>query len=455
MRKTRLLLAVAVLATPLVWMPHANACSCMQTDPRDRLHQSDGAFIGTYTGREPADPTEPYGEHDYFFETEKVFKGDIGDVVEVRAPENGAGCGLEYSEGSRGALFLRKEGEVWHSSLCETVHPDLLERAARPFPQPNAKEPPRLLVGGSFGEVRVMALDEKGRTAGYGYGEGDALFMSRCPRGRKVTELVRPDGRGRPFVDVRRLRDLKVRRTTKAPRAWRDQRVYPLAAICVSADGDTVVAGRSATGDGLSMHLLLFENDRVSTIAELPGTTVALGRDEAYVGDGRKLVAVDYTRRAPRTLHTFDKPVSQVAISVHGVRLAVVTGITYESDDPPPHTFVVRAEDGEVVAERVVAGSNVYTLVLQWVAPKRLLHSRSSDAVVLDPRLERDARIKGGFPFSAVASGCEIFGVGYGALFEASACKGGGADTVRTFFSPVTNVVVRLPWRTKVDAPPS
>jgi len=73
MKQRVVFLVVAILGAMLIAIPDAKACSCMPSDPRDELHASDGAFVGQYIGREPADATDPFGEYDYIFETEKVW----------------------------------------------------------------------------------------------------------------------------------------------------------------------------------------------------------------------------------------------------------------------------------------------------------------------------------------------------------------------------------------------
>jgi hypothetical protein len=455
-RKRRLFLVIAMVATTMIFMPQAKACSCAPSDPRDVLHSSDGAFIGTYVSREPSDPTDPYSDHDYIFETEDVIKGEIGDVIQVRAPENGASCGLEYPPGARAAMFLTKEGELWTSHLCSTVHPDVLTEAAAPFPDPDAEGPPRFLVGGSFGEVRVIALDRQGRTAGYGYGDGDALFMSRCPGGESAAELVGAFFASAPIsVDVRRFSDLMVTETTPGPARWDEQFVFPLAARCISSDGDTVAFVRGFGETDAFTELVLFSDEGVSTIDERGAASAALGRDAAYIGDGRRIVVADYSDGGTTTLRTMNRKVSHLAVSPDGRFLVGITGATYQTTDPMARMFLLRTSDGSLVEERKVGASDPESGAIEWLTARRFLYSGGSTAaLVMNQELGTIARVRNWFSASSNAIGCDLYGAGHGAVVKASACRRSESELVRAFFSPITPAFLKLPVGTEVNAPP-
>src|SRR4249920_3220105 len=96
---TRRSAVVPVLAFLLVvaGAQAAHACSCLIGDPRDALHRSDGAFVGTLVERTEVDPQTSI----FTFEVETAVKGTVGAEVDVRSASNGASCGLEVDFGQR------------------------------------------------------------------------------------------------------------------------------------------------------------------------------------------------------------------------------------------------------------------------------------------------------------------------------------------------------------------
>lgn len=447
-----LMLLITLVATPLLGVPRAGACSCFQSDPRDDLHAADGAFIGTYVGREPTNPADPYAEYDYMFETDTVFKGDVGDVVRVRAPANGAACGLEYQEGTTGALFLRSDEGIWRSNLCSTENPERMRAAARPFPEPNAKGPPRLLVGGSFGEVRVIALDLGGRTAGYGYGEGDALDMSLCPGRTRSVEVVGSAFAGAPvFVDVRRIEDLSITRTMEGPARWDDQPILPVSGRCLTPDGEAVVFVDGFDDEGEFTEIVMFRADGVTTIHKGDLRSAALGRGEAYGADGRAVVSIDYDGGGRRTIRTMDRAVSHLALSPNGGLLAGLVGANDEGETS--EVFVLRIEDGSVLSQRALEGAA--PRAMSWLNDRSLLLGpRAPASLVLNRKLEQKTKVGGWFAAASASVGCWLYGVGSGAVARVSLCERDDIDIVREFFSPITYALTKLPKSVEIDAPP-
>jgi len=115
------------------------------------------------------------------FQVDEEFKGDLGDTVVIRTPGTGAQCGLGGGVGSRMALFANEEEDHLTSSLGLQVSDSIMREVTSPFPAPDGRGDARLVIGGSFGETRVLALDRAGRILGYGYGEGDVQELSICP----------------------------------------------------------------------------------------------------------------------------------------------------------------------------------------------------------------------------------------------------------------------------------
>ena len=176
---------VVVAASLAAGVEPARACSCALPDPRETLARGDGAFVGTLVSRRQVD------QHAVLlFSVERALKGSIGGTVEVSTASNGAACGLEAPVGTRVGLVLERRGGAWHGYLCWQFAPEELLAAALPLPPPNGRGPVALIVGGEFGDVRLMALDARGRTLAYGRGGGRAGLVSVCPGKLRLAELA-------------------------------------------------------------------------------------------------------------------------------------------------------------------------------------------------------------------------------------------------------------------------
>ncbi len=122
------LLAVLAVATGLVVAGASPvlACSCQADIPIEKwLEESDAAFVGVYTGRDPqaaGPPANPNREVVNHFQVERGVKGKFGEVVDVSSSGSSASCGLELTAGDRTGLMLRKDDVgAWTSSLCGQV----------------------------------------------------------------------------------------------------------------------------------------------------------------------------------------------------------------------------------------------------------------------------------------------------------------------------------------------
>ncbi len=164
----------------------AQACSCAIGDPRDALHRSDGAFVGTYIGRTEVDDQTAL----YSFEVETAVKGTIGAEIDVRSSSNGASCGLEVGIGQRiGLLMDIADDGAWTSALCSQMDPKVLLKAAEPLPAPDGVGPVRYVVGGNLGREPPDGARPQGPDA--------RLRRRRRPRaGRRCLHGRRAGGRG-------------------------------------------------------------------------------------------------------------------------------------------------------------------------------------------------------------------------------------------------------------------
>jgi hypothetical protein len=211
----------------------AKACSCIAGDLRARLESADGAFIGTYLGRDEPQPDQNGGTQpalvEYRFRLDEAVKGEFGPQVAVMSHSQGSACGLGVQKNEQAGLLVRRGDDgKWHGSLCEEDPPDALRGAARPLPPVDGRGPPAVLVGGRFGAFRTVALDGAGRVVGYGAGDGDTTALAVCPNSEVMAEAA--IGR----LVLRRLRDLSVIGDVATPGGT------AYAAGCYAADGSDV-----------------------------------------------------------------------------------------------------------------------------------------------------------------------------------------------------------------------
>ena len=195
------ILLALIVAFAVVPLPHANACSCIaNSDPRDRLAAAGGAFIGKLVGHRETGPLGSIVNSGrdvvYTFEVAEVVKGDIGQRVEVHSAASGASCGFEVPAGQAIGVLLDGHSGTWKSGLGQ-IEPGNCAAAA-PLPAPNGQPPAAMVVGGTFGEARLLALDRHARTLAYGFGAGRTTHLSVCPGGNRILEAVHDDARVSP-----------------------------------------------------------------------------------------------------------------------------------------------------------------------------------------------------------------------------------------------------------------
>jgi hypothetical protein len=211
-RPLRIFMVLAFSVVSLaVTAGEAQACSCASAEPRDAIAQFDASFVGTVLERSGSGVVGGFfgGEDSTFiFAVDTDVGGNLGSEVEVHSSSL---CGLEVDEGDRVGLFLTLNAdEVWTSNLCSQIAPDVLLRAGAPLPAPDGMGPIRFLLGGNFGEARLMSVDGRGRTLAYGYGPGEVYDIDVCPGGRRSVETV-TEGRTGSLV-VRDVRSLEILR---------------------------------------------------------------------------------------------------------------------------------------------------------------------------------------------------------------------------------------------------
>jgi hypothetical protein len=289
-RRRGVLLLVLVLALSVVPLPQANACTCAAGHPRARLAAADGAFIGKLVGHRE---TGPLGsiistgrDVIYTFEVAEAIKGDIGRRVEVYSAASGASCGFEVATGETVGVFLEGRDGRWRSGLCGQVEPGKLRAAAAPSPAPDGRGPAALVVGGSFGEARLMALDRQARTLAYGYGAGATAQLSVCPSGNRMLEVV--DDHPRPSrVALRELPGLGLVWERPLPR--QPPSVYVESVRCLDGEGTGYVFASNGGDPRWSPRATLLRVSRTTTTVLYRGAarSIAFGGDVGYINAGR------------------------------------------------------------------------------------------------------------------------------------------------------------------------
>ena len=431
---TRRSAAVAVLAFLLVLVgaQAAHACSCFIGDPRDALHRSDGAFIGTFVGRTEVDDQTAI----FSFDVETAVKGTIGTTIDVRSNSNGASCGLEVEIGQRIGLLLGIDADgAWISNLCSQIDPTVLLKAAEPLPEPDGVGPVRFVVGGNLGENRLMALDRKGRTLGYGTGDGYARDVDFCPGATRVLEAV-TWGRRAQLV-VRELPSLDVVRTitlAETRRPW-----FPHAE-CLSANGGRLLAVERHEAQ-YWLHEVTGTTDRIVWHGHVRDVVIQDGH--AYVIDGRQLFEVDPRSGRLEPLSPVPAHVQGIAISPDGTRIAgFLFGRSEAAGQTPSRVVSIRIADGDM--KTFALGEYAFGEVA-WVNAHTIAYlpggSDDQHVWLLNATTMRSVGgFDGWYAADSVVMGGTAFGIGWGQLARAG-LDDGDVRLVRGFDGPETLVL--------------
>ena len=331
------------------------------------LQRSDGAFVGTLIER-----VVEGEEAIHTFRVEQAVKGAIGETVVVRSHRDGATCGLEVPLGARVGLFLEREGPNWRSNLCQQVDPDDLLAAAEPLPEPDGSGPVALLVGGSFGDARTIALDEEGRVLAYGGGEGETLDLSVCPGGDRAIEFVGiPGDVGFEYrFEIRDLDTMAIVGTLSSP-DWTS--AYPAALRCLDAGGgEAAVFAQSDSGPD---RLLLLREGGARTLWQGQASAGSLGERHAYVcrgTKGRTVVSVSLTTGATRAIATVPRFTGPLTPSPSGRFLAGIAVDWNDYTDPrPARAVLVDTKSGAVRTTEL--GGPYVTGSMLWLSRNRVV----------------------------------------------------------------------------------
>jgi hypothetical protein len=389
---TRIALVLVSLTAALVLAGQALACSCAPGDPRDMLELSDGAFTGTLLER-----VVEGDQAIHTFRVDHAVKGEIGETVQVRSHRDGATCGLEIGIGQRVGLFLDREGAEWLSTLCQQIDPDELLAAAQPLPEPDGSGPIAMLVGGSFGDMRTVALDARGRLLGYGPGDGDVVALSVCPGSEQAVELVMlpfEDGGGYA-IDVRDLETMAVSGRLGDPRDFAT--AYPETLRCLDRGGTAAVVFTRDFGDSPRPDRLLRVAAGTSEVLwQGSAWSASFDGRRAYVCTGRRgmrAVAVSLTTGRETFLGKLPAFVGPLSPSPDGRHLAGVAFSSPVSGEAPSRAVVLDLTTGR--SRSAPLGAPYVTGEMLWLSPKRVVFApeRSFDRIrVFSPTLRLLAR---------------------------------------------------------------
>jgi hypothetical protein len=365
------LLTIAALAT--LGTGRASACSCADSDPRDRLEAGEPAFIGRVVSAPPRNPTPPLQLARYVVRVERELNVRLGDRIVIRSNPYSSSCGVVWKPGRRVGAFLHRARRGWSTNLCSLAKPGELERATRPYPRPAGRGRVALLAGGSFGDARLMALDRRGLILGYGFGEGAVRRISVCPGGAAAAELV-DRGRRRTFVAVRSLEALEVLSVAEVPR-------HTAELACADAAGATVYAGGIRYGarplrGSAEVHRVT--GSTRTTLVRRPAEQFALAADAAYVWSGRRVLAISLADGGERTLLRM-RLAERIVPSPFGGQVAV-------------HGYDGRLRLVDLGSGAVTSRRLGTTWALAWLAPDSLLARMDGAAVILDGELQRRRR---------------------------------------------------------------
>ena len=403
------LVAAALLAAAtagLVAAEPARACVCGYVDERRALARGAVALVGRVVSKSPVPRTPGLGlpGHRYIVRVTRAKGARLGREVAV-VGETSSPCGFQWRVGDRVGTFLDRIRGVWTTGGCGLVSPVELEIAMRPYPRPRGRGQVALLAGGGFGNARLMALDDRGRILGYGFGAGTVRRVSVCPGSRVAAELVDLDRR-RSVVAVRSLPSLRVRSTARVPRAIREL-------MCSDASGAVVYA--TATDHGRRqlhgrVRVFRISGGRGTTVVDRPGRRAVLGPGAAYVWTGRELIAISLPDGSARTVLPMGPP-RLAAASPDGRRLAV-------------HGFDDRLGLIDLATGGTSSRQTRSARVLRWLGSDRLLVRPVGGTQVYDTALRLERRYPQFDAFGQAAVGDRLFGTNRYRLIELDLATG-------------------------------
>ena len=370
------------------------------------------------------------------FQVDEEFKGDLGDTVVIRTPGTGAQCGLGGGVGSRMALFANEEEDHLTSSLGLQVSDSIMREVTSPFPAPDGRGDARLVIGGSFGETRVLALDRAGRILGYGYGEGDVQELSICPGARVAIESVA--GPGGQFLAIRRLSDLEVIREVHLPEGFVEE------IECTRRDGEKSLVALQVYDGDISRVVYELAFNAWKPVLEDHRRVADLRKGAVLLAGKRRVFVHDLNAGSTERVASYPLNIGDVQWSPDGKYIAGGAFPNYGSG-PYPLAFVVRP-NGLISRE---FKHHSMSAPLRWAGNEKFL----IDGVLLSHRLNDRGRIGGNYFVDGTGFRRWFYELYTGSLRRLD-LRGEAPERSVGFVSHITFALEAIPGGAPVTAPP-
>jgi hypothetical protein len=315
------LVAASVVATGTP----ASACAC-DTDARDRIDKADAAFVGTLVA---AQPGPDRFEETLTFHVDEEIKGVLDETVEAVTEDYGDACSVDLEVGEQAGVFLFVREGRWETSPCNVLPPEDVRSAAQPLPEPDGEGPIHMLVGGSWGDVGIVALDDEGRTLAYG-ARGPASFdLEMCPGSRYFVESYRPRPK-RVVLAVRETASLDVVREVEMPFGRREN-IDPLTVSCRDPRAAEILfAAVHYDSGGHTGYIFRIRGSSIEEIYRGSSYTFTFDRDRVLLGEecrrcwGSRLHVLDLDTMTKRFITKY--PGGAFSVSPDGTRLLAPRG---------------------------------------------------------------------------------------------------------------------------------
>jgi len=341
---------IAILAASVVASsPIVNASCGPANAPRDRLASDDvdAAFVGTLlgVGAPFVLPGTEANTAEYRFAVERWVKGGDGTAEVTILGPFATSVDFPFRQGERAGVFVNVEDGRPHSSGCSIADPDVLLAAAAPLPDPDGVGPAAILVGGGFGDYRLVALDTRGRLLGYGRGAGTIERIAVCPGAKRIVELVGGSFDASPRIAIRDVATLTVEREIDLRAVLPGQDIYPSEVVCRDEAATDIIAWSGEAG-------LVSIAPEPTILSLASGNRAILSTKQvAYVDIGGTEVRLgDLAGGEPRVLRRFVPvaggygDVHDMAFDPSATHLAIVDGWTNDQGGGATTLTVVAVE---------------------------------------------------------------------------------------------------------------